>query len=142
MVVLNIGENNNMLECASRNKELHNPTYLVSFYHKLSGRRWRVIPYVEDYTADYTSRFDTFKIKIDYNSPESLTGNTTSSSTNVHLIEGDYWVNIYEQFSTTNLDPSKSYNKVIETFGYVVPTTETNTTYSGDTYTYKVYEND
>ena len=142
MIVLNIGENNRVLESASRNKELNNPTYLFSFYLKLSGQKWRVIPYVDDYTADYTARFDTFYIDIDYTRPESLTGNTTSGSTNVHLIEGDYWVSIYEQVSTTNTDPTKSFNKVIETFGYVVPTPETKTTYEGDIYEYKVYEDD
>lgn len=140
MIVLNIGENNEVFEPASRNKELNNPTYLFSFYHKLSGQTWRVIPYVGDWTNDYTSRFDTFRIKIDYDTPQSLSGNTTSGSTNVHLIEGDYWISIYEQISTTNLDPSKSFNKVIETFGYVVPETTTNPTYEGDNYEYKIYE--
>jgi len=142
MVVLNIGENNKMCEPASRNKEIDNATYLVSMYHKLSGQSWRFIPYVSDFTADYNARFDTFYINIDYSTPQSLTGNTTSGSTNVHLIEGDYWISIYEQYSTTNLDPTKSFNKVVETFGYVVPPTETNPTYSGDNYEYKVYEND
>lgn len=142
MVVLNIGENNKMCEPASRNKELSNPTYLVSFYHKLSGQNWRVIPYVNNYTTDYAARFDTFYIDIDYSRPQSLTGNTTSGSTNVHLIEGDYWISIYEQYSATNTDPTKTFNRVIETFGYVVPPTETNPTYSGDNYSYTVYEND
>ena len=142
MVVLNIGENNKMCEPASRNKELFNPTYLISMYHKLSGQSWRFIPYVSDFTEDYLARFDTFYINIDYSIPQSLTGNTTSGSTNVHLIEGDYWISIYEQYSTTNLDPTKAFNKVVETFGYVVPPTETNPTYSGDNYEYKVYEND
>ena len=142
MVVLNIGENNKMCEPASRNKELFNPTYLISMYHKLSGQSWRFIPYVSDFTEDYLARFDTFYINIDYSTPQSLTGNTTSGSTNVHLIEGDYWISIYEQYSTTNLDPTKAFNKVVETFGYVVPPTETNPTYSGDNYEYKVYEND
>jgi len=140
MIVLNIGENNLVYEPASRNKELSNPTYLFSFFHKLSGQSWKVIPYVSNWVESYPSRFDIFSIKIDYNLPQSLTGNTTSGSTNVHLIEGDYWVSIYEQHSTTNLDPSKSFNKVIESFGYVVPLTETNPTYEGDNYEYKIYE--
>jgi hypothetical protein len=140
MIVLNIGENNKVLESASRNKELGNPTYLFSFYHKLSGKTWRVIPYVSDYTEDFTARFDTFYINIDYDLAQSLSGNNTDTSTNVHLIEGDYWVSIYEQYSTTNLDPSKSFNRIIETFGYVVPPTETNPTYEGNNYNYKIYE--
>ena len=140
MIVLNIGENNVVYEPASRNKELSNPTYLFSFTHKLSGQVWRVIPYIGDWTNDYTSRFDTFNIGISYEIPESLSGNTGKTDTNIHLIEGDYWVSIYEQKSTTNLDPSKSFNKVIETFGYVVPLTTTNPTYQGDNYEYKIYE--
>lgn len=140
MIVLNIGENNFIYEPASRNKELSSPTYLFSFYHKLSGQTWRVIPYVADWTADYPSRFDIFNIGISYETPQSLIGNTGKTDTNIHLIEGDYWVSIYEQKSTTNLDPSKSFNKVIETFGYVVPQTTTNPTYEGDNYEYKIYE--
>ena len=140
MIVLNISEINKVSEPASRNKELSNPTYLFSFYHKLSGQTWRVIPYVDTWTNDYTSRFDTFRIGINYDIPQSLTGNTGMTDTNVHLIEGDYWISIYEQKSTTNLDPTKAFNKVIETFGYVVPQTTTNPTYEGNNYEYKIYE--
>ena len=140
MIVLNIGELNIVSESASRNKELSNPTYLFSFYHKLSGQTWRAIPHVGDWTNDYLSRFDTFYISIDYDRSQSLTGNTEPTDCNIHLIEGDYWISIYEQKSTTNLDPTKSFNKVIETFGYVVPQTTTNPTYDGDNYEYKIYE--
>lgn len=142
MIVLNINQNNKVCEPVSRNKELSNATYLFSFYHKLSGKSWSFIPYISTNPYDYFQRFDTFYINIDHTIPESLTGNTTSGSTNVHLIEGDYWISIYEQYSTTNLDPTKSFNRIVETFGYVNPVTQTEQTYSGDNYIYKIYEDD
>lgn len=142
MIVLEIGQLNNVSEICSRNSELDSPVYLWSFYHKLSSQTWRVIPYQTPWAESYKSMFDTFNIGIYYDSPQSLTGNTNPNDTNVHLIEGDYWISIYEQKSTTNLDPTKSFNKVVETFGYVVPTNTTNPTYGSTIYEYKVYEND
>lgn len=142
MIVLETGKNNLVSEICSRSSELHNPIYLFSFYHKLSNRSWKVIPYKQPWTQNYSSMFDTFNIKIDYSTPESLINNTGSTDTNVHLLEGDYWISIYEQVSPINLDPNKSFNKVVETFGYVVPTNTTTTTYEGDIYEYTIYDND
>jgi len=121
---------------------LNDPNYLFSFYHKLSKETYRFIPYRKTSGSTYKERFDTFYVNIDFDSPQSLVGNTTSGMTNVHLIEGDYWISVYEQISDSNLDPSRSFDRVIETYGRVEFLDDANTFYPDEDFEYKVYNRD
>jgi hypothetical protein len=113
MIIIQPGQNNVPATC-SLNATLSNPYYLWSMTHKLSNENWRFIPYRFTPLVNYKPQWDLFNIGVDYNSPENLTGNTSSGTTNVHLIAGEYQVEIYEQISSTNLDPALSTSKVYE----------------------------
>jgi hypothetical protein len=133
MIYINQGELNEAAAVASRNKTLTgNVTYLWSMQHKLSGRRYRFIPFRILPATTYPPGYDLFCITIDDSIPESLTGNTICGDCNVHLIPGEYYLKIYEQLSTTNLNPQLSYDVVYETIVNVVGTNQNNpVTYSG-----------
>jgi len=144
MVYLNQGSVNQSAFVASRNKQLGgNVTYLFSMLHKLSGQRWRFIPYRVPPSVNYSPSYDLFCINIDDSIPQSLTGNTTCGKCNVHLIPGEYYVKIYEQLSSDNLDPQYSYDVVNETLVNVVGTNKNiPTSYSGDSDVFIVYNAD
>ena len=63
----------------SVNKELSNPTYLMSLTHQQTGKKWTFIPQdISSYSGSpYNSRYDIFKFNlVDENTPEDLTGGT------------------------------------------------------------------
>jgi hypothetical protein len=143
MVLLNQGQNTSPATC-SRNKELTGAVcYLWSMKHKLSGQTWRFVPYQIPATVNYSPAYDLFSIKIDYDTPEVLTGCTTTGCTNVHLIEGEYYIKIWEQTlaQSGNTNPSVAYNVVYETIGQVFSSGSTQpVSYSGNSDVFKVYE--
>lgn len=61
----------------SANKELSNPTYLMSMTHQQTGKKWTFIPQniSSYYGAPYNSRYDIFKFNISATT-ENLTGGT------------------------------------------------------------------
>ena len=65
----------------SVNKELSNPTYLMSLTHQQTGKNWTFIPQniTPQSGSPYNSRYDIFKFNlVDENTPEDLTGGTLS----------------------------------------------------------------
>lgn len=143
MIYLTQGQQNDVPAICSRNKDLPNPTYLWSTTHKLSNQRWQFIPYRIPPSVDYTPGYDLFNINVDDSIPQSLTGNTTSGTTNVHFIPGEYYVKVYEQTSTGNTNPNLSFNVVYETLMTVVGTNQNNpVTYSGTSDIYIMYNPD
>jgi len=75
--------------------------------------------------VDYNPPYDVFVVEIDSTSPERYTGDS-GTNVNLHLIPGEYYVKIYEQVSSTNLDPTLSYGVVYEgmmdvRYSYVAP---------------------
>lgn len=63
----------------SVNKELSNPTYLMSLTHQQTGKKWTFIPQnITSYSGSpYNGRYDIFKFNlVDENTPEDLTGGT------------------------------------------------------------------
>lgn len=115
MIYLQQGNiNQPTLVTCSRNKSLTGAvTYLWTIKHKLSQQSWKFIPYREPNITTYEPSKDLFFISINESAPELLIGTSTNSS-NLHLIPGEYYVKIYEQTSTTNLNPSLSYDVVYE----------------------------
>ena len=144
MIILNEGYNNMNATC-SRNKMLTGSVcYLFSWKHKLSQEVWRFVPYQIPSTVNYAPGYDLFSININPNIAETgLTGATTTGQTNVHLIEGEYYVKVWEQSTAMsgNTNPNLAYNVVYETIGRVNYSASTSpTTYSGQTSIYKIYE--
>jgi hypothetical protein len=72
-----------------------------------------------------------------------FTAVTIDNTVNLHLIPGDYFVKVYEQSSTTNLNPSLSYDVVYETTARVIGTGNTQNelvSYSANTDIFTVYK--
>lgn len=115
MIYLQQGDiNQPTLVTCSRNKSLTGAvTYLWTIRHKLSQQSWKFIPYREPNITTYEPSKDLFFISVDETSPEVYIGSSTTSS-NLHLISGEYYLKIYEQTSPTNLQPSQSYDVVYE----------------------------
>ena len=143
MIYLNQGQNTTPATC-SRNKTLTGQvSYLWSMKHKLSGQVWRFVPYRVLPDVLYAPCYDLFSIKIDLSTPEVLTGATTSGQTNVHLIDGEYYVKIWEQSTSLsgNTNPMSAHDVVYETIADVKYSASTTPiSYSGTTDIYKVYE--
>ena len=144
MIILQEGYNNANATC-SRNKNLTGSVcYLFSFKHKLSQEVWRLVPYRIPPSVAYSPGYDLFSITIDPNQPEAfLTGATTTGQTNVHLIEGEYYVKVWEQSTSLsgNTNPNLAYDVVYETIAQVNYSASTQPiTYSGTSDIYKIYE--
>jgi hypothetical protein len=143
MILITEGQNNTVNATCSRNKQLTgSPTYLWTMRHKLSNRSWggfipfRIIP-----SVSYTPGYDLFTIKVDPTQPEVYTSTTSADTVNLHLYEGEYFVKIYEQVSTTNLNPSLSYDVVYEGIAKVLTTGDTyqQISYTGNSNVFKIY---
>jgi hypothetical protein len=115
MVQIQKGEFNNVVATCSRNKMLTgNVTYLWSMTHKISKQNWKFLPYRVPPSVPYAPSYDEFTMNVDDSTPEVFTASTSANTVNLHLIEGQYFVKIYEQLSTTNLNPQLSYDVVYE----------------------------
>jgi hypothetical protein len=143
MIYFNQGQNTTPATC-SRNKQLTGSvSYLWSMKHKLSGQVWRFVPYQYPSIVNYAPGYDLFSIKVDPSIPEFLTGATTTGQTNVHLIDGEYYVKIWEQSSSLsgNTNPQLAYDVVYETIASVSYSASTTPiSYSGTPDIYKIYE--
>ena len=142
MILLNQGQLNTAVATCSLNKQLSSPTYLWSVQHKLTNQRWRFIPYQYPSTVDYNPSFDKFSIRVDDTQPEVYTATTIYNTANLHLIPGDYFVKVYEQVSSTNLNPQYSFDVVYETTARVNGTGSTENTlvtYSANTDIFTIY---
>ena len=144
MIILNEGQNNMNATC-SRNKMLTGPVcYLFSWKHKLSQQVFRFVPYQIPATVNYAPGYDLFSITINPNQPEAfLTGATSTGQTNVHLIDGEYYVKAWVQSASMsgNTNPNLAYDVVYETIGRVnYSASTTPISYSGTTDIYKIYE--
>lgn len=142
MIYLNQGQNNQAAAVCSRNKTLPGSvTYLWSMTHKLSGDRFRFIPFrVPPSISGYEPAYDLFCIQVS-GGTQVLTGATVCGQTNVDLIPGLYDLKCYEQYSTSNLNPMLSHDVVYENMVTVVGVNQNiPTTYSGTTDTYIIYD--
>ena len=141
MIILEQGQENLIYAVASRNKLLNGGSYyLFSCYNKLSEEKFRFIPYHHPINTTYPPRYDEFEVKIDFTSPQSLTGNTSGFTTNVWLTEGEYYYKIYQQSNPNNLNPLLSTDVVDEGMMYVYGQTTQIPVYDNDNYYMKVYE--
>lgn len=117
--------------------------FLWEMEHKLTAQHWEFIPFMYPWGTQYLPGYNLFDIIVDDTLPQSLTGNTSSGTTNVHLIPGEYYVRIYGQTSTTNLNPLLATEVVYETQGLVVGVNKNiPTSYSGETDVFIMYNPD
>jgi len=106
MLLIKKNELNKLVVSVSLNKELSNPTYLFCFTNILSKERVCFIP---QNISTTTSRYDEFKFF------ESETQNLSIVPPRVSFnYAGQYWYSVYEQLSTTNINPALAYNKLAE----------------------------
>lgn len=145
MIFLEKNTYNEAVATCSRNKQLNSPTYLWSMRHKLSNQSWRFIPYQLPSQVNYAPSYDVFYINIDFSSPQTYiySGSSVNDAVNVHLIDGEYFVKVYEQLSPSNLNPSLSYDVVWEGTARVNSADEPSqqiVSYSAATSTFKVYQ--
>jgi len=113
MIFVQQGQYNTPIATCSRNKQLSNPYYLWTIRHKLSNQSWQFIPYREQSITSYPPSYDIFQLNIIFSQPEVYIG-TSGTTCNLYLIPGEYYVKIYEQVSSSNLNPSLSYDVVYE----------------------------
>ena len=130
-----------VLVTCSRNKTLTGAvTYLWSIKHKLSSQSWKFIPYREPVTLGYEPSKDLFYISVDESSAEVLIG-SSGTTTNLHLIPGEYYTKIYEQYSPSNLQPSLSHDYVWEGMLIVIPADPINQiAYTGNSEVIIIYQ--
>jgi hypothetical protein len=109
-------------------------------FHKLSGQKWYFVPYRLIPAVSYPPSYDLFCLNIDDSIPEVLTG-STCGVTNVHLIPGEYSLEIYQQNSQINLHPNLSDGLIYQTLVNVTGENQNiPTTYSGNSdSTYIIY---
>lgn len=141
MIILNKNITNSAIATCTRNKTLtsNNVYYLWTIRHKLSDQQWKFIPYRVEPSVDYKPSYDKFIIGTYLNQPELYIGDNMNY-VNLHLISGEYYLKIYEQVSSTNLDPSLSYDVVYEGMIDVPQDNKVEKTYTGNTDTYIVYK--
>lgn len=127
--------------CTRNNLDLTYNTYLFHANHKLTNRSYYFIPFRVIPDVDYTPSYDLFCITVNTAIPQSLTGNTTCGSCNVHLIPGEYYVKVYSQTTNSqNLNPNLSQELVYQTMMTVVGVNQnTPVSYSGDTDVFILY---
>jgi hypothetical protein len=111
--------------------------------HKLSGEIFNFIPYRIPPTTNYKPGYDLFNIGIFDNIPESLTGDTMTGQTNVHLIPGEYFLKVYQQMSGNTLQPTTEENVVFQTLVNVVGTNQNiPVSYQGEDDIFIIYNSD
>jgi len=111
MFLVKKGERNELVVSVFANSTLPNPTYLFVFTHILSKEQARFIP---QNLSQNKLRYNEFVFF------ESIYENLNVSPPRVTFpYDGQYYYEIYEQTSTTNLDPILSFGKVAEGRGLI-----------------------
>ena len=147
MIPINQSELNTVVATCSRNKQLTgNVYYLWTMTHKLTKQNWKFIPYLLPATGaiGYEPSYDQFQIDVDSASAEVFIATGTITPVNLHLIPGQYYVKIYEQASSTNLNPITAFDVVYEGMANIIGTNPVYNdieVYTGNTNTtFKVYQ--
>jgi cell division septation protein DedD len=113
---------------------LSNPTYLFELQNSQGRDRVFFIP--ENITSSVSNQYAGKYLVFEFNTIISQPQNFVFSAgnpCNIYLInENQYWLYIWEQTSTTNLNPLQSYNKVFNELAFAfLP--EDNVFYTGNT---------
>jgi hypothetical protein len=133
MIYVYQGQQNQAAAVCSRNATLTGTIYyLWKLTHKLSDRQFLFVPFRLQPIVSYPPAYDVFCINIDDSIPQVLTGATSCGVTNVHLIPGEYELEVYQQTNNTNLNPLNSQGVIYYTLVNVIGSNANNPiTYSG-----------
>lgn len=143
MIYLYQNQNNQAAAVCSRNATISNPVFLWKMVHKLSNEEYRFIPFRILPSVSYKPAYDLFCIDINDAIPQVLTGATACGVTNIHLIPGEYSLEVYQQVSTQNLNPAQSSGLVYQTLVNMVGVNQNiPVTYSGQSNNYVIYDPD
>lgn len=118
----------------SEYKTLSSPTYLWVLQNAQSGVRTTFIPrnISNVYPSYYANKYDVFQFNTNKNQPEVFIA-SGSTDCNIHLLDNNqYWLGIYEQVSTTNLQTSLAHDKLLSSLAFIF-VSETDIYYTGDT---------
>ena len=147
MIQITQAQLNTVVATCSRNKQLTGSVYyLWTMTHKLTKQNWKFIPYLLPATGavGYEPSYDQFQIDVDSASAEVFIATGTTTPVNLHLIPGHYYVKIYEQASSTNLNPLTAFDVVYEGMANIIGTNPVYNdieVYTGNTNTtFKVYQ--
>ena len=143
MIYLYQDQHNQAAAVCSRNATLSNPVFLWKMVHKLSNEEYRFIPFRILPSVSYKPAYDLFCIDINDAIPQVLTGATSCGVTNIHLIPGEYSLEVYQQVSNQNLNPAQSSGLVYQTLVNMVGVNQNiPVTYSGQSNNYVIYDPD
>lgn len=143
MIYLYQDQNNQVAAVCSRNSTITNPVFLWKMVHKLSNDEYLFIPFRILPAVTYKPSYDMFCIDIFDTIPQVLTGATGCGQTNVHLIPGEYSLEVYQQTSTSNLDPNSTSGMVYQTLVNMIGVNQNiPVTYSGQSNNYVIYDPD
>ena len=134
MIYITQNATNTIMVSVSEYKELSSPTYLWVLQNAQSGVRTTFIPrnITNVYPSYYANKYDYFQFNTNKNQPEVFIA-SGSTDCNIHLLDNNqYWLGIYEQVSTTNLQTSLSYNKLLSSLAFIF-VSESDTYYTGNT---------
>ena len=147
MIPITQAQLNTVVATCSRNKQLTGSVYyLWTMTHKLTKQNWKFIPYLLPATGavGYEPSYDQFQIDVDSASAQVYIATGTTTPVNLHLIPGHYYVKIYEQASSTNLNPLTAFDVVYEGMANIIGTNPVYNdieVYTGNTNTtFKVYQ--
>jgi hypothetical protein len=131
MLVINKNTNNTLIVTLQEKVTLTTPYYLFVFTNDTTNEE---VVFLQSNTSTHTDRYDQFLIT------ERSTSLNASSGIIEFLPVGSWTYRIYEQASSSNLNPVNTGGLLETGQAKVIGTNETYSTYSGQDITYKVHE--
>jgi len=134
MIYITQNATNTIMVNVSQYKELSSPNYLWSLQNAQSGVRTTFIPrnISNVYPSYYANKYDVFQFDTYKSQPEVFIA-SGSTNCNIHLLDNnEYWLGIYEQVSSTNLQTSLSHDKLLSSLAFIF-VSEDDTYYTGNT---------
>ena len=131
MLVINKNTNNYLRVTLQEKVTISNPYYLFVFTSDITSRK---VIFLQSNISIHQDRYDEFLIT------ERSTNLDPSSGTIEFLPIGSWTYQIFEQASSSNLDPTLTGGLLETGMAKVTGTNETYSTYTGQDITYKVHE--
>lgn len=121
MIYITQNSNNQIFVNVSEYKTLASPTYLWVLQNAQSSVKTYFIPrnISTTYPSFYANKYDVFEFNTDKSLPEVFIASGITDC-NIHLEDNNqYWLGIYEQLSTTNLNPQLSAEKLLSSLAFI-----------------------
>jgi len=134
MIYITQNSTNQIFVNVSEYKTLSSPTYLWVLQNAQSSVKTYFIPrnISSIYPSFYANKYDVFEFNTITSQPVSLIA-SGATDCNIHLEDNnEYWLGIYEQVSTTNLNPQLSTEKLLSSLAFIF-VSQSNTYYTGAT---------